>query len=101
MRTLPIPSLLRQKLQHLLHDPAGTDPSMDRQAYLTAYAGDDLGAKAAMIGWLLGEAAKEDVGGYALANDAFLADLAHGTNLADATVNLIGVYAPGTAPVLV
>ena len=31
-----------------------------------------------MAGWLLGEAAKADVGAYALSNDAFLLDLADG-----------------------
>ena len=52
---------------------------------------DGLGAKAAMVGWLLGEAVKADVGTYALANDAFLTDLAlHDVPFG---VNIIGSYA--------
>lgn len=48
-----------------------------------------IGTKAAMIGWLLAEAAKADVGMYSRANDAFLADLADGATFA---IDLVGVY---------
>lgn len=63
-----------------------------RVDYFASYGGDGangLGTKAAMVGWLLAEAVKADVGMYAKANDAFLADLSDGAAFA---VNLIGVY---------
>ena len=44
---------------------------------------------AAMVGWLLAEAEKADVGTYALSNAAFLTDLADGATFG---VNLIGSY---------
>ena len=44
---------------------------------------------AAMVGWLLSEAVKADVGTYAKVNDAFLSDLADGALFA---VDLVGVY---------
>ncbi len=75
------------------------DPTFDlggstlSRADYFAYYGQDgangLGTKAAMVGWLLGEAAKADTGAYARANDAFLVDLADG---ARNRVDLIGVY---------
>jgi Ca2+-binding RTX toxin-like protein len=63
-----------------------------RDAYLASYGKgglDDIGTKAAMVGWLLAEAVKADVGTYAHINDAFLGDLADGANYA---VDLVGVY---------
>lgn len=63
-----------------------------RDAYFESYGKDGLnglGTKAAMVGWLLAEAVKADVGMYAKANDAFLADLADGATYA---VDLVGVY---------
>ena len=63
-----------------------------RVDYFASYGGDGangIGTKAAMVGWLLAEAAKDDVGQYARANDAFLADLADGAAFA---VDLVGVY---------
>ena len=81
------------------------DPTFDlggstlSRAQYFAYYGQDgangLGTKAAMVGYLLGEAAKADTGVYARANDAFLLDLADG---ARNHVDLIGVYG-GTAAV--
>jgi hypothetical protein len=56
---------------------AGVDYT--RADYFASYGGDGLsglGTKAALIGWLMAEAVKADVGVYAKANDAFLADLA-------------------------
>ncbi|WP_369058157.1 hypothetical protein ABOZ73_10805 [Caulobacter sp. 73W] len=60
-----------------------------REAYFYSYGKTDLGAKAAMVGWLLAEAEKGDVGVYAKSNAAFLAHLIDG---AEASVDLIGVY---------
>jgi Ca2+-binding RTX toxin-like protein len=79
---------------HALLDPTVTlgGVTMTRAEYLAAYGGDGtegLGTKAAMVGWLLAEAVKADVGMYAKANDAFLADLTDGASFA---VDLIGVY---------
>ncbi len=63
-----------------------------RVDYFASYGGDGaggIGTKAAMVGWLLAEAAKADVGQYARANDGFLTDLADGATFA---VDLVGVY---------
>ena len=63
-----------------------------RDLYFEAYGRDGLngiGTKAAMVGWLMAEAEKADVGMYARANAAFLADLADGAAFA---VDLIGTY---------
>lgn len=63
-----------------------------RAAYFAAYGGDGpegLGTKAAMVGWLLAEAEKADLGQYARANAAFLTDLADGATFG---VDLVGVY---------
>ena len=63
-----------------------------RVDYFAAYGGDGpngIGTKAAMVGWLLAEAVKADVGMYAKSNDAFLTDLADGATLG---VNIVGVY---------
>ena len=66
--------------------------AMTRAQYFEAYGADGpngIGTKAAMVGWLLAEAEKADVGQYALSNAAFLTDLADGANFA---IDLIGVY---------
>lgn len=63
-----------------------------RDAYFAAYGGDGLdgqGTKAAMVGWLLAEAMKADIGLYAKSSNAYFADLADG---ADFSVDLIGDY---------
>ena len=63
-----------------------------REAYFESYGRDGLngvGTKAAMVGWLLAEAEKADIGVYARANAAFLTDLADGAAFA---VDLIAVY---------
>lgn len=79
----------------------GSAPSSDKVAallaegrdlYFEAYGQDGpegQGSKAAMVGWLLAEAAKADVGMYARSNEAFLLDLADG---AEFSVDLVGVY---------
>jgi len=63
-----------------------------RVDYFASYGGDGatgIGTKAAMVGWLLAEAAKADIGMYSKANDAFLTDLADGATFA---IDLVGVY---------
>ncbi|MBV8593475.1 MAG: hypothetical protein JOZ27_04140, partial [Caulobacteraceae bacterium] len=68
--------------------------AMTRADYFALYGGDGangIGTKAAMVGWLLAEAASSDVGTYALSNDAYLHELAAGQ--AGFGVNLIGHYA--------
>lgn len=53
-----------------------------RADYFASYGGDGvngLGAKAAMVGWLMAEAVKADVGVMAKSNDAWLTDLADGS----------------------
>jgi len=71
--------------------------TMTRAQYFALYGQDGpagIGTKAAMVGWLLSEAAKADVGTYATANEAFLADLADGA--VNYAVDIVGVYG-GTA----
>ncbi len=66
---------------------------MTRKDYFALYGGDGLeglGTKAAMVGWLLTEAAKADEGFFARSNNAYLADLADG---APFLIDIIGVYA--------
>jgi serralysin len=63
-----------------------------RVNYFSSYGGDGpngIGTKAAMVGWLMAEAVKADVGMYARANHAFLIDLADGASFA---VDIVGVY---------
>jgi len=53
-----------------------------RSDYFAAYGGDGtngVGTKAAMVGWLLAEAEKADLGVMAKSNDAWLTDLADGS----------------------
>lgn len=53
-----------------------------RVGYFAAYGGDGpdgVGTKAAMVGWLLAEAQKADLGVMVRANDAWLTDLADGS----------------------
>jgi|GEM_PF-3322998 len=64
-----------------------------RAEYLSSFGGDGLdglGTKAAVVGWLLAQAAKQDVGDFALSNDAFLTAVANGT--ATFGVDLIGHF---------
>lgn len=64
-----------------------------RVDYFSAYGLDGpngIGTKAAMVGWLLAEAVKADIGTYAKSNDAYLTDLSDGAGYA---FDLIGVYA--------
>ncbi|OYU70461.1 MAG: hypothetical protein CFE28_10960 [Alphaproteobacteria bacterium PA2] len=73
--------------------PDGLGGTETRAQYFAFYGQDGvngLGTKAAMVGWLLGEAVKADLGSYALANDAFLTAIANGTTTYG--VNLIGQF---------
>ncbi len=63
-----------------------------RDAYFGTYGRDGhdgIGTKAAMVGWLLAEAEKADVGMYARANAAFLTTMPHS---GDWAIDLVGVY---------
>ncbi|WP_277785612.1 matrixin family metalloprotease [Caulobacter segnis] len=63
-----------------------------RDGYFASYGGDGpsgQGTKAAMVGWLLAEAEKADLGVFARSNAAFLTDLADGAAYG---VDLVGVY---------
>lgn len=84
------------KIDELLNSqvPNGLGGTYTRAEYFAAYGGDGaggIGAKAAMVGWLLSAAAKEDIGSYAKANDAFLADLAN-DGQASFFTDLLGTY---------
>ncbi|MCC7268013.1 MAG: right-handed parallel beta-helix repeat-containing protein [Caulobacteraceae bacterium] len=79
-----------EKINEILGAPVQIGgQSATRADYFYAYGGDDLGAKAAMVGWLLAEAAKANLGMYAQSNSAYLTDLADGGPY---NVDLIGVY---------
>ncbi len=89
------------KVSSLLNDavPDGLGGVETRAQYFAYYGGDGLngiGTKAALVGWLLAQAAKEDVGTYAKAEDAFLADLAP-DGLARFRVDLVQAYGPQPA----
>ena len=80
---------------HALLDPtfAVNGTTMTRSDYFAYYGGDGpngIGTKAAMVGWLMSEAVKADVGVYATANDLYLTDLANGKSVY--AVDLVGVY---------
>ena len=63
-----------------------------RDAYFESYGHDGLnglGTKAAMVGWLLAEAAKGDIGVYSRASNAYLHDAASTFQYA---VDLVGFY---------
>jgi hypothetical protein len=64
-----------------------------RAGYFASYGGDGpegIGTKAAMVGWLLSEAAKADVGTMQTANIAYLTDFGLGKFAFQ--VDLVGVY---------
>lgn len=95
------------KVDSLLGDmvPDGQGGTFTRQAYFAAFSRDGLegqGTKAAIVGWLLSVAAKENIGPYATANNAFLADLGD-DGVAQFRSDLLVAYgsppAPGTAGV--
>jgi hypothetical protein len=79
---------------HALLDPIVDGHAETRADYFAALGGDGtngLGTKAAMVGWLLAEAEKADVGTYAQSNDAFLTDVA--LHNAPFGVDFVGHYA--------
>ncbi|MET0336282.1 MAG: hypothetical protein ABW063_00825 [Caulobacter sp.] len=70
-----------------------------RDAYFASYGGDGVGGqgtKAAMVGWLLAEAEKGDLGVMARSNAAWLTDLADGSApfAIDITAASAGYYKP-------
>ncbi len=80
---------------HALLDPTLNlgGQTMTRAEYFAYYGQDGvngIGAKAAMVGWLLAEAAKADLGVYARSSDQFLLDLQDGA--ASFAVDLVGTY---------
>lgn len=83
-------------VRELLDAPLAVgDQTITRAQYFALFGQDGVdgvGAKAAMIGWLLAEAVKADVGPYAKAQDAFLADLLDGVALFH--VDLLKAYGP-------
>jgi Ca2+-binding RTX toxin-like protein len=68
------------------------DTRVDYFAYYGQDGANGIGTKAAMVGWLLAEAVKADIGTYATSNTAYFTDLADG---AAYSIDLVGVY-PGT-----
>jgi hypothetical protein len=73
--------------------PDGLGGTYARASYFASYGGDGLtgiGTKAAIVGWLLAEAEKTDLGAYAHSNDAFLTDVA--LHNAPFGVDIIGHY---------
>ena len=80
------------KVAAILNAPS-TLPGEATRADYFAYYGQDgangIGTKAAMVGYLLAEAVKADVGSYAKAGDAYLLALAGGVHQ---HVDLVGAY---------
>ena len=68
-------------LNSFVNDPVsnGVGGTETRAQYFAGYGHDDLGTKAAAVGWLLAEAVKADTGSYATAADTFLTSLIGGT----------------------
>ena len=80
---------------HAILDPTTVlnGVTFSRSDYFAYYGQDGangIGTKAAMVGYLLAEAEKADVGTYAKSNDAFLTDVA--LHNAPFGVDLVGVY---------
>jgi serralysin len=84
---------------HAILDPTTVlnGQTFSRSDYFAYYGQDGangIGTKAAMVGYLLAEAEKADLGTYALSNDAFLTDVA--LHNAPFGVDLVGLYSqPG------
>ncbi|MCC7266900.1 MAG: hypothetical protein IT546_06120 [Caulobacteraceae bacterium] len=80
--------------------PNGHGGQFTRLEYFATYGLDGvggLGTKAAFIGWLLSVAAREGLGPYAQANEAFLLDLA-GDGEAAFEQDMLAVYGPDGPP---
>ena len=74
---------------------------VDRQSYFEAVARErapgldqGLATKAGLVGYILAEAVKADVGVYAKSVENFYLDLTDGSG--EYRINLVGVYGPGT-----
>jgi hypothetical protein len=82
------------KVDTLLNTMVTSNGVTETRAQYFADFGQDgqngIGTKAAMVGWLLAEAEKADVGTYAQSNDAFLTDVA--LHNASYGVDIVGVY---------
>ncbi len=65
------------------------DSRVDYFAYYGQDGANGIGTKAAMVGWLMAEAQKADIGLYARANNDYMLDLTDGAPYA---VNLVGAY---------
>lgn len=77
--------------------PDGHGGTYTRGEYFAAIGhdgGNGIGTKAAMVGWLLAEAVKADLGPYAAANANFLRDVA-GDGFTHQTADFLGSYRPG------
>jgi hypothetical protein len=79
--------------------PNGVGGTYTRAEYFAFYGRDGaagVGTKAALVGWLMAEAAKADTGVYVQANNAFLADLGP-DDWAGFRSDLVGRYGPQPA----
>jgi hypothetical protein len=90
------------KTASLLNDqvPNGAGGTYTRAEYFAFYGRDGangIGTKAAMVGWLMAQAAKEDVGTYAKANDALLKGVAV-DGIAKFHSDLVATYGPPPPP---
>jgi serralysin len=77
----PTPEKVAAILDQVVSKNADGTPQT-REQFLSMSGQDDpdaIGTKAAIVGWLLSQAASADVGDYALSNNAFLADIAKGS----------------------
>jgi serralysin len=69
----------------------------DHKEWFEAVGGDELGAKAAVAGWLMFEGEKAGVGTYSTAGASYMADIPTG---APVQVDLVGVYGHTPPPYL-
>ncbi len=69
------------------------DSRVDYFAFYGQDGANGIGTKAAMVGWLLAEASKANVGMFVLSNNAFLTAVA--TNNAPFAVDIVGTYGQG------
>ena len=72
------------QVSSFLNDPVpnGLGGTETRTQYFAYYGIDDLGTKAAAVGWLLSQAESADIGTYAKADDALLVSLVGATTTA-------------------
>ena len=85
------------KVHELLDAPLAVgDQTLTRAQYFALYGQDDIGTKAAMVGWLLAVAVTSNLGPYAKAQAAFLADLGP-DGVALFHIDLLNAYGPRAA----